>query len=74
LPPELLFLAGEGAVPQSDYERTWNCGVGMIAIVGPDSADLTIKALAARGMQAWAAGEVTEIQGKTSTYLVGDYK
>jgi phosphoribosylformylglycinamidine cyclo-ligase len=49
LPPELLFLAGEGAVPQSDYERTWNCGVGMIAIVGPDSADLTIKALAARG-------------------------
>jgi phosphoribosylformylglycinamidine cyclo-ligase len=74
LPQELVFMANEGAVPQNDYERTWNCGVGMVAIVGPDSADLTIKALAARGMQAWAAGEVTEIQGKTSAYLVGDYK
>jgi phosphoribosylformylglycinamidine cyclo-ligase len=74
LPQELVFMANEGAVPQNDYERTWNCGVGMVAIVGPDSADLAIKALAARGMQAWAAGEVTEIQGKTSAYLVGDYK
>jgi phosphoribosylformylglycinamidine cyclo-ligase len=46
----------------------------MVAIVGADSADLAIKALAARGMRAWAAGEVTEIQGKTSAYLVGDYK
>ena len=74
LPPELLFLAGEGAVPQSDYERTWNCGVGMIAIVGPDSADLTIKALAARGMQAWVAGEVTGDSVNSGSYLSGDYK
>jgi phosphoribosylformylglycinamidine cyclo-ligase len=74
LPPELLFLAGEGAVPQSDYERTWNCGVGMIAIVGPDSADLTIKALAARGMQAWVAGEVTGDSANSGSYLSGDYK
>jgi phosphoribosylformylglycinamidine cyclo-ligase len=74
LPPELHFLAGEGAVPQSDYERTWNCGVGMIAIVGPDSADLTIKALAARGMQAWVAGEVTGDSANSGSYLSGDYK
>jgi phosphoribosylformylglycinamidine cyclo-ligase len=74
LPPELLFLAGEGAVPQSDYERTWNCGIGMIAIVGPDSADLTIKALAARGMKAWVAGEVTGDSANSGSYLSGDYK
>jgi phosphoribosylformylglycinamidine cyclo-ligase len=75
LPPELLFLAGEGAVPQSDYERTWNCGVGMIAIVGPDSADLTIKALAARGMQAWVAGSVSATTpGATRSALEGGYR
>jgi phosphoribosylformylglycinamidine cyclo-ligase len=74
LPSELLFLAGEGGVPQSDYERTWNCGVGMIAIVGPDSADLTIKALAARGMKAWVAGEVTGDSVNSGSYLSGDYK
>jgi phosphoribosylformylglycinamidine cyclo-ligase len=74
LPQELVFMANEGAVPQSDYERTWNCGVGMIAIVGPDSADLTIKALAARGMQAWVAGEVTGDSANSGSYLSGDYK
>jgi phosphoribosylformylglycinamidine cyclo-ligase len=75
LPPELLFLAGEGAVPQSDYERTWNCGVGMIAIVGPDSADLTIKALAARGMQAWVAGSVSATTpGAARSALEGGYR
>jgi phosphoribosylformylglycinamidine cyclo-ligase len=75
LPPELLFLAGEGAVPQSDYERTWNCGVGMIAIVGPDSADLTIKALAARGMQAWVAGAVSATTpGAARSALEGGYR
>ena len=75
LPPELLFMAGEGAVPQSDYERTWNCGVGMIAIVGPDSADLTIKALAARGMQAWVAGSVSATTpGAARSALEGGYR
>jgi phosphoribosylformylglycinamidine cyclo-ligase len=75
LPPELLFLVGEGAVPQSDYERTWNCGVGMIAIVGPDSADLTIKALAARGMQAWVAGSVSATTpGAARSALEGGYR
>jgi phosphoribosylformylglycinamidine cyclo-ligase len=75
LPSELHFLAGEGAVPQSDYERTWNCGVGMIAIVGPDSADLTIKALAARGMQAWVAGAVSATTpGAARSALEGGYR
>ena len=75
LPSELLFMAGEGAVPQSDYERTWNCGVGMIAIVGPDSADLTIKALAARGMQAWVAGSVSATTpGAARSALEGGYR
>ena len=39
-------------------ERTWNCGIGMAAIVAPEAADLTIRSLAARGMKAWAAGVI----------------
>jgi phosphoribosylformylglycinamidine cyclo-ligase len=75
LPQELVFMANEGAVPQNDYERTWNCGVGMVAIVGPDSADLTIKALAARGMQAWVAGSVSATTpGAARSALEGGYR
>jgi phosphoribosylformylglycinamidine cyclo-ligase len=45
-------------VPQADLERTWNAGIGMVAIVDPQAADLTIASLAARGMKSWVAGNM----------------
>jgi len=55
-------------------ERTWNCGIGMSAIVSPDSADLALRSLAARGMKAWVAGEIQAREGHDSAYLSGDYR
>ena len=63
LPIEMEFMARMGGVPQADMERTWNCGIGMSAIVDPSVADLTIRSLAARGMKAWVAGVVSEREG-----------
>ena len=74
LPVEMQYMAEVGQVPQSDMERTWNCGIGMSAIVAADVADLTLKSLAARGMKAWVAGEVTPQSGKDRSYLTGTYK
>jgi len=74
LPVEMQYMAEVGQVPQSDMERTWNCGIGMSAIVAADVADLTLKSLAARGMKAWVAGEVTTENGKERSYLAGTYK
>jgi phosphoribosylformylglycinamidine cyclo-ligase len=58
LPFEMEFLAKTGNVPQADMERTWNCGIGMVAIVAPGAAGRTIMSLAARGMKAWACGVI----------------
>lgn len=58
LPLEMAYLAQIGAVPEADMERTWNCGIGMAAIVAPHAVGLTVASLAARGMKAWAAGVV----------------
>jgi phosphoribosylformylglycinamidine cyclo-ligase len=58
LPFEMEFLATQGGVPQADMERTWNCGIGMVAIVAPQAASRTISSLAARGMKAWECGKV----------------
>lgn len=73
LPVEFEFMAAQGGVPQHDMERTWNCGIGMSAIVSPESADLAIKALAARGMRAWIAGEIVEKEGSGGSSLEGSY-
>jgi len=75
LPLEMEFMATMGKVPQEDMERTWNCGIGMVAIVSPDSADLALRALAARGMKAWVCGEIQGSEGeKSGSALEGNYK
>jgi len=65
LPAEMLFMAKAGDVAQPALERTWNAGVGMVAVVAPEVADLTLRSLAARGMKAWIAGEVRSTEGNS---------
>jgi phosphoribosylformylglycinamidine cyclo-ligase len=73
LPLEMKFMADSAGVPQADMERTWNCGVGMVAIVDPAIADLTIRSLAARGMKAWVAGSIHAQSGPGAAALEGTY-
>ena len=75
LPVEMEFMARIGGVPQSDMERTWNCGIGMVAIVAPDSANLALASLAARGMKAWVAGVISTRMGSIlGSTLEGTYR
>jgi phosphoribosylformylglycinamidine cyclo-ligase len=74
LPAATEFLATLGEVAQIDYERTWNCGVGMVAVIAPDQADLALKTLAARGLHAWIAGEVVELANSQGATLEGKHR
>jgi phosphoribosylformylglycinamidine cyclo-ligase len=77
LPFEMEFLATQGGVPQADMERTWNCGIGMVAIVAPQAAARTISSLAARGMKAWECGKVishAQSEAGIGAALEGTYK
>ncbi len=76
LPIEMEYMANIGGVAQADMERTWNAGIGMVAIVAPDSSDLALASLAARGMRAWVAG-IVEPSGDNESrrsYLVSEFK
>jgi phosphoribosylformylglycinamidine cyclo-ligase len=75
LPVEMEFMANLGGVPQKDMERTWNCGIGMTAIVAPSQADRALRTLAARGMKAWVAG-VVDARGpdNAGSILEGNYR
>ena len=73
LPLGMEYLAEVGQVPQADMERTWNAGIGMVAIVAKDSAELALKSLAARGMQGWVAGVIQKGTGAKAS-LEGRYR
>jgi len=74
LPLEVAYLAGVGGVAQPDYEKTWNCGVGMVALVAPEAADLALRSLAARGMKAWVCGKIERRTAESGSTLVGKYQ
>ncbi len=57
--PVFQWLEDAG-VERREMHRTFNCGIGMVAIVAPADADGVIASLQARGEQAWRIGEVTE--------------
>ncbi|MFD4604067.1 phosphoribosylformylglycinamidine cyclo-ligase [Streptomyces sp. NPDC058464] len=74
-PGPIFDLVGRtGSVERLELEKTLNMGVGMIAIVPQESADVALTALADRGVEAWVAGEITERgEHTTGAELVGDY-
>lgn len=74
-PAPVFDLVGRtGNVERLELEKTLNMGVGMIAIVPEESADVAVATLADRGVDAWIAGEITERgEHATGAALIGDY-
>jgi phosphoribosylformylglycinamidine cyclo-ligase len=74
-PDPIFDLVGRtGRVERLELEKTLNMGVGMIAIVPEESADVAVETLADRGVEAWVAGEITDRGDHTTgAELVGDY-
>jgi phosphoribosylformylglycinamidine cyclo-ligase len=65
-PPTIFDLIRRtGDVSQVELEKTFNMGVGMIAMVAPESVDSTLRRLNARGVQAWTLGEAQSRDGQS---------
>lgn len=47
-----------GQVPDAEMEKTFNMGVGMVAVVAPQDRDRALAILAARHIESWVIGEV----------------
>lgn len=66
--PIFNFLINRGNVAQHEAEKTFNMGIGMVAVVSATEADKAIATLAARGLKSWAVGTI----GKRADGEVGD--
>lgn len=58
LPPVFAWLQEAGGVAESEMRRTFNCGVGMVLIVGAEDAPSVLEALLAAGEDAFICGEL----------------
>ena len=75
-PAVFSLIAEVGGVARDDLEQALNIGVGMIALVTPESADDAVRLLNEHGVDAWIAGDVAAagVHGPGgSVTLAGDH-
>jgi phosphoribosylformylglycinamidine cyclo-ligase len=66
--PVFRWLAATGAIAQPEMLRTFNCGIGMIAVVEPTKADAVARELTRAGETVVRLGEVTAATGERVAY------
>ena len=60
LPPVFEWLAHEGAMAPAEMLKTFNCGIGMVAVVRPEDLDPARAAFESAGHSVVQIGQVTE--------------
>ena len=70
--PVFDLVQRTGRVELAEMERTFNMGVGMVAVVPAEDADRTIALLLGRHVPAWVLGEL--VAGDGSAVLAGSYR
>ena len=58
VPPVFQLVQQAGQVEDAEMLRTFNMGVGMVAVVGPDSLDAAREMAAAQNVESWPIGQV----------------
>lgn len=56
--PIFALISQRGRVEQAEMERTFNMGVGMVAIVAPEDTDRALAVLTARHVDSWVLGSI----------------
>ncbi|MGE0295356.1 phosphoribosylformylglycinamidine cyclo-ligase [Pseudonocardia sp.] len=79
--PVFKLIAARGRVERAEMEKTFNMGVGMVAVLAPDDVDRARAVLTARHVPAWVLGEVRRARSRSApsrapgsrVRLVGDH-
>ncbi|MFP4044446.1 MAG: AIR synthase-related protein, partial [Rhodosalinus sp.] len=63
LPPVFGWLRAAGGVAEDEMLKSFNCGIGMVAVVAPDRAEALAALLATGGERVAVIGRVETGQG-----------
>jgi phosphoribosylformylglycinamidine cyclo-ligase len=69
--PVFKWLAGAGKIAEHEMLRTFNCGIGMIAVLDRDAADAACGQFAANGETVVRLGETVKAGGKSRVEFSG---
>jgi phosphoribosylformylglycinamidine cyclo-ligase len=73
-PPVFGWLAKTGGVAEREMLRTFNCGIGMVAVVRTDEADRVARTLREAGEAPITIGEVVVVDGGERVRTAGALK
>src|SRR4051812_29386170 len=73
--PVFKLIAARGRVERAEMEKTFNMGVGMVAVLPADDVDRALAVLTARHVPAWVLGRVrrTDDAGAGRVLMDGDH-
>ena len=63
--PIFKMIEKKGGVPEDELYQVFNMGIGMVAIVAADKADVVLKFIVGQGHRAWRIGEVVKGSGES---------
>jgi phosphoribosylformylglycinamidine cyclo-ligase len=69
--PVFRWLAQQGSIAEAELLRTFNCGIGMIAVVRADAVEAITEVLADAGENVTALGEVIPATGERRVVYSG---
>ncbi|MDX1885655.1 phosphoribosylformylglycinamidine cyclo-ligase [Mycolicibacterium sp. 120270] len=72
--PVFAMIAQRGRIDRAEMEKTFNMGVGMIAVVAPEDTDRALAILTARHLNCWILGTVKKgSKDGPRAHLVGQH-
>ncbi|WP_194817150.1 phosphoribosylformylglycinamidine cyclo-ligase [Nocardia sp. XZ_19_385] len=73
--PVFKMIAQRGRVERVEMEKTFNMGVGMVAVVAPEDVDRALAVLTARHIECWTLGTVKKAKDADAvrSILVGEH-
>ncbi len=72
--PVFGMIAQRGRIERAEMEKTFNMGVGMVAVVAPEDTDRALAILTARHLRCWILGTVKKgSKGGSRAQLVGQH-
>ena len=72
-PPVFAWIAAAGGVAEAEMLRTFNCGIGLVAVCAAGDADRLCAFLGGRGEDARIIGVLREAGGKPSVRFSGSF-